>query len=126
MQYVHSFRRHWVDMHIDDRESAFLSEFDPQSCVNCLKTAKIQNAMAYFPSHVGLCYYLTESGKMRKALIGREGTVRRPIRLCHEAGITVFDGSDGLLLHTVPMSTKQYARGCRFSAPSLLFPQKNV
>jgi len=33
-------------MHIDDRESAFLSEFDPQSYVNCLKTAKIQNAMA--------------------------------------------------------------------------------
>ena len=89
MWYESSFRRHLCDMHIDDWDPAFLSEFDPEKYVDCLKAAKIQNAMLYFQSHVGLCYYPTKSGKMHNAFIGREDAMRRLVDLCHENGITV-------------------------------------
>lgn len=89
MWYEKSFRRHLCDMHIDDWDPTFLSEFDPTTYVKCLKAAKIQSAMLYFQSHVGLCYYPTVSGKMHNAFVGREDAMRRLVDLCHENGITV-------------------------------------
>lgn len=100
MWYESSFRRHLCDMHIDDWDPAFLSEFDPDTYVECLKAAKIQNAMLYFQSHVGLCYYPTRSGKMHRALVGREDAMRRLADLCHENGITVT-GYYSLIYNTV-------------------------
>lgn len=89
MWYSNAYRRHLCDMHIDDWDDSFLSEFSPEVYVENLKTAKIQNAMLYFQSHVGLCYYPTESGVMHKAFIGREDMMKRTEQLCHENGITV-------------------------------------
>lgn len=76
-------------MHIDDWDDTFLSELSPETYVENLRTAKIQNAMLYFQSHVGLCYYPTKSGKMHSSFIGKEDTMRRIERLCHQNGITV-------------------------------------
>ena len=89
MWYETSVRRHLCDMHIDDWDERFLSKFSPEDYLSNLKKAKIQNAMLYFQSHVGLCYYPTKSGKMHNAFIGREDMMRRLADMCRAAGIAV-------------------------------------
>ena len=76
-------------MHIDDWDPEFLSKFDPEVYVNNLKLAKINNAMIFFQSHVGLCYWPTKSGKIHNAFLGREDLIRKTVELCHENGIAV-------------------------------------
>ncbi|MBE6550060.1 MAG: hypothetical protein E7670_06490 [Ruminococcaceae bacterium] len=88
--FSNSYRRNLVDMHLEDWDSAFMSEFDPEAYCENLKKAKIKSAMIYFQSHVGYCYYPTKSGKMHSALIGREDAVKRLVDLCHENGIDVI------------------------------------
>ncbi len=89
MWYTNSYRRHLCDMHIDDWDESFLSEFSPEEYYENLKKANIQNAMLYFQSHVGLCYYPTKAGKMHGRFRGKEDAMRRLVRLCRENGITV-------------------------------------
>lgn len=89
MWYKNNFRRHLCDMHIDDWDECFLSEFSPEEYVENLKKAKIQNAMLYFQSHVGLCYYPTKSGKMHNGFKSKEDAMRRLVDLCHKEGISV-------------------------------------
>lgn len=89
MWYKNSYRRHLLDMHIDDRNDEFLSEFSPEEYFENLKKAKIQNAMLYFQSHVGLCYYPTKSGKMHNAFRGREDMMKRLAAMCRKNGISV-------------------------------------
>ena len=89
MWYSNAYRRHLCDMHIDDWDDSFLSKFSPEAYVENLKTAKIQNAMLYFQSHVGLCYYPTKVGVLHRAFLGREDMMKRTEQLCHENGIAV-------------------------------------
>ena len=89
MWYENSYRRHLLDMHIDDWDPAFLSEFSPEEYVKNLKAAKIQSAMIYLQSHVGLCNYPTKTGKIHNAFVGREDTFRRLIDMCRAEGIAV-------------------------------------
>lgn len=89
MWYKNSFRRHLCDMHIDDWNEEFLSKFSPEDYFENLKKAKIQNAMIYFQSHVGLCYYPTKSGKMHNAFKGREDMIKRLVDMCRKNGISV-------------------------------------
>ena len=89
MWYKNNFLRHLCDMHIHDWDPSFLSKFSPESYVKNLKTAHIQNAMLYFQSHVGLCYYPTKSGKMHQGFAGKEDAMQKTADLCHENGISV-------------------------------------
>lgn len=89
MWYKKCYRRHLCDMHIDDWDETFLSKFSPEVYVENLKIAKIQNAMLYFQSHVGLCYYPTKTAKMHAGFVGKEDAMRRLVDLCHENGICV-------------------------------------
>ncbi len=89
MWYKNAFRRHLCDMHIDDWDETFLSKFSPEIYVENLKKAKIQSAMLYFQSHVGLCYYPTKTAKMHAGFVGKEDAMRRLVDLCHENGIYV-------------------------------------
>lgn len=89
MWYQNHFRRHLCDMHIDDWSEEFLSKFSPEEYVENLKLAKINSAMIYLQSHVGLCYFPTKVGKMHNALIGDEGKIKRLIELCKKEGIAV-------------------------------------
>lgn len=89
MWYSNMYRRHLCDMHIDDWNNEFLSKFSPEEYVKNLKTAHIQNAMIYFQSHVGLCYYPTEVGHIHKAFIGKEDMIKKVVDLCHENNIMV-------------------------------------
>ncbi|MBQ2757883.1 MAG: alpha-L-fucosidase [Clostridia bacterium] len=89
MWYSSAYRRHLCDMHVDDWDESFLSRFSPEEYVENLKTAKIQNAMLYLQSHVGLCYYPTDVGVMHRAFRGREDMMKRTEALCHQNGIAV-------------------------------------
>lgn len=89
MWYKNVYRRHLCDMHIDDWSPEFLSKFSPESYLDNLKRAKIQNAMIYFQSHVGLCYYPTKVGKMHNSFIGREDLVQKLCNMCKDNGINV-------------------------------------
>lgn len=89
MWYKNVFRRHLCDMHIDDWDDKFLSAFSPEKYLENLKKAKIQNAMLYFQSHVGLCYYPTACGKMHAAFTGRENMMQRLAAMCKDSGINV-------------------------------------
>lgn len=89
MWYENNYRRHLCDMHIDDWDDSFLSELSPAAYVENLKKARLQNAMLYLQSHVGLCHYPTKNGTMHKAFRGKEDTMRRIVDLCHENNITV-------------------------------------
>lgn len=89
MWYEKNYRRHLCDMHIDDWDESFLSEFSPEVYIENLKKAKIQNAMVYFQSHVGLCCYPTKVARMHNGFIGKEDAMRRLIDLCHKEGISV-------------------------------------
>ncbi|MBQ8431705.1 MAG: alpha-L-fucosidase [Clostridia bacterium] len=97
--YEKSFRRNLVDMHIEDWDERFLSQFSPEDYVENLKRAKIKSAMLYFHSHVGYSYYPTKSGKMHRGLVGREDAMRRLADLCHENGMDVI-GYYSLIFNT--------------------------
>jgi len=89
MWYKNSYRRHLCDMHIDEWNDEFLSKFDPKEYYENLKRAKINSAMIYFQSHMGLCYYPTKAGKVHNAFIGRENAVKELVDLCRNDGIAV-------------------------------------
>ena len=63
MWYTNSYRRHLCDMHIDDWDEKFLSQFSPDAYYENLKKANIQNAMLYFQSHVGLLHIAKLNGR---------------------------------------------------------------
>ena len=89
MWYTTSFRRHLIDMHIDDWSDEFLSQFSVEKYIENLKRGNFQNAMIYLQSHVGLCYFPTKVGSMHKAFVGKEDSIRRLIDKCHENDISV-------------------------------------
>ena len=61
--YSDKYRRHLLDMHISDSSDEYLSQFSPESYYNMLKKAKVQVAMIYLQSHVGICNWPTKTGK---------------------------------------------------------------
>ena len=87
--YQNAFRRHLLDMHIEDWNPAFLSEFSVEDYVANLKRAKVQAAMIYTQSHNGHCYFPTKVGHMHASFKGREDMIRRLVDRCHEEGISV-------------------------------------
>ena len=89
MFYKDLYRRHLLDMHIDDWDDSFLSEFSPEDYAKNLITAKVNYTMVYLQSHAGLCYWPTESGVMHKAFQKDPAAMRRLVELCHENGIRV-------------------------------------
>lgn len=89
MWYSDRYRRLLCDMHLEDWDPAFLSEFSADAYFENLINAKIQNAMLYFQSHVGYCYYPTQSGHMHRAFIGREDSMRQLVDRCRANDIKV-------------------------------------
>ncbi len=66
------YRRILVDMHIADWNDEFLSKYDPRKVADLYAKANVTSAMFYCQSHVGLCYWPTQSGKMHAGLHGRD------------------------------------------------------
>ncbi len=86
--YKKAYRRHLLDMHIEDWDDRFLSEFDPEDYVDNLKRAKIQCAMIYLQSHVGLCNFPTKVAATHKAFVGND-KMKRLLTLCKQNKIAV-------------------------------------
>ena len=95
-----SFRRNLVDMHIEDWDARFLSEFNPEDYYQNLVRANIRSAMIYLQSHVGYCYFPTKVGKMHAGLVGREDAIKRLVELCRAGGIDVI-GYYSLVFNTI-------------------------
>ena len=89
MWFKQSYRRHLCDMHIEDWDERFLSEFDPEVYFQNLKRAHVDAAMIYLQSHVGICNFPTREGRMHRAFVGREGTMAELIGKCHANDIRV-------------------------------------
>lgn len=97
--YKKSYRRNLVDMHIDEWNKEFLSRFEPDAYFQYLMDAKVDSAMLYLQSHIGLCYFPTKSGKMHNAFKDREDAMRRLAEKCRENGIAVV-GYYSLIFNT--------------------------
>ncbi|MGB9683288.1 MAG: alpha-L-fucosidase, partial [bacterium] len=82
------YRRNLVDMHIEDWDERFLSQFDSKRYVELLKIAKVTTAMIYANSHVGYCYWPTKTGYMHRGIKGKD-ILGEMIDLCHKEGINV-------------------------------------
>ena len=75
--YQSSYYRTLLDMHIEDWDASFLSEFDPDYYVEQVKKAQIDAVMIYVQAHTGLCYWPTKSGVMHRSFLGHEDRIRR-------------------------------------------------
>ena len=89
MFYSDLYRRHLLDMHIEDWHSDFLKDFSPETYVENLKTAGINYAMIYLQSHAGLCYWPTRSGVMHRRFETAPNLIKRVVELCRESDIRV-------------------------------------
>lgn len=87
--YSRDWRRHLMDMHIDDWDDAFLADFSPEQYFAYLKRAKVQSPMIYLQSHAGHCYFPTKVGHMHRSFIGHEDRIRRLIEMCRADGMHV-------------------------------------
>ncbi|MBQ8894391.1 MAG: alpha-L-fucosidase [Clostridia bacterium] len=89
MWYSNLYRRHLLDMHIEDWHPDFLRDLSPETYVENLKKAEINYAMIYLQSHAGLCYYPTKVGVIHKRFEREPELMKRMVELCHAAGIRV-------------------------------------
>lgn len=85
--FSHIYRRNLVDMHIEDWDEQFLSQFEPEEYLANLKKAHIQSPMLYLQSHVGHCYWPTQTGHMHRAFVGCEDKMKRLAQLCKNEGM---------------------------------------
>ena len=97
--YKKSYRRSLVDMHIEDWNPEFLSEFSPDDYYNNLLRGKIKSTMIFLQSHVGHCYWPTKTGHMHNALIGNEDIIKKLIDKSRSSGIDVV-GYYSLIFNT--------------------------
>ena len=88
--YQEKLRRTLIDMHIDDWNDSFLSEFSPETYFESLQLAHVNAPMIYVNSHVGLCYWPTQTGQMHRSFIGREDSMKRLFDLCHQSDMAVI------------------------------------
>jgi len=81
-----SYRRILLDMHIPDWDEKFLSKLDPENLVNCYERAGATSVMFPCQSHIGLCYWPTQVGRMHGGIRG-EDLVGRTLALLKKRGI---------------------------------------
>jgi len=86
--YEKTYRRVFLDFHIDDWDKKFLSQFDPEQFADCVTLAKGATATVMANTHTGLCNYPTKVGEMHAGLKGRDA-LGEMIDRCHERGINV-------------------------------------
>ena len=86
--FKNSYRRNLVDMHIENWDPMLLSEFDPEEYARLMKLANVKSVMLYLNSHVGYCYYPTESGYEHEQMKGDK--MGRVIELCRGYGMDII------------------------------------
>lgn len=86
--YKSSYRRNLIDMHISDFDESFLSGFSADSYVQALKKAKVDTAIIYAGSCLGVNFYPTKIGYTHKNLRNRD-ILKETTDKCKEAGLKV-------------------------------------
>ena len=81
-----SLRRLLVDMHIPDWDERFLKDFSPENYGEMMALAKVDTAILYTGSCLGLCYFPTKVGFPHRNLHGRD-FVREVIDSCGKRGV---------------------------------------
>ncbi len=76
-------------MHIPDDDERFLADFDSQMYVDLLERAKVDTAMIYTSSCLGICNWPSPVGPMHRGLKDRD-IVGELIEKCHEKGMNVL------------------------------------
>lgn len=87
--YKTSFRRHLLDMHIPDWHPDFLAKLDAERYVELLEQARVDTAMVYTGSCLGICYWPTPYGHMHDGLQGRD-FIGEMVERCREKDINVI------------------------------------
>ena len=87
--YENNYRRHLCDMHIEDWDDSFLSEFSPEEYLRCLKLAGVKAPMLYFQSHVGYCYWPSKTAHVHRAFEKDPDKMRRLVDACRREGMKV-------------------------------------
>ncbi len=83
-----SSRRLLLDMHIDDWNPEFLSQFDPHVLVENLRLANVPALMIPANTHAGLCSWPTQVGIEHATLKGKD-MLGQVIEACHAAEISM-------------------------------------
>jgi hypothetical protein len=102
--YQSRYRRTLLDMHIEDWDDKFLSQYDPEHYFKQIQKGEINAAMIYVQSHVGLCYWPTKTGVMHRAMIGKEDQVKRLFDLCNQNDIKT------ILYYSEIFNNREYER----------------
>ena len=71
-RYRDSRRRMLLDMHIPDWDDGFLGRYEPMDYVRAAERAGADGVMLYFQSHLGLCYWPTQTGVRHRAARSRD------------------------------------------------------
>lgn len=91
MWFQNDYRRIFMDMHLNDTSSEYLSKLDVDNFVNNLVEADASSVVVKAQSHVGLHYWPSKYGKMHETLKKRNlDYVGEMTKKCHENGINVI------------------------------------
>ena len=86
--YERSFRRCLVDMHIPDWSPEFLAKLDPDEYARLMGESKVDAAIIYAGSCLGLCNWDAPGGRQHGSLKGKD-FLGRVIGGCRERGVKV-------------------------------------
>lgn len=84
----HSYRRNLVDMHINDADPVYLSQYDPVKYVDNLVAARVDTAILYAGNCLGICFWPTSAGHIHQSLNGRD-ILKEVIAECRKRGLHV-------------------------------------
>jgi alpha-L-fucosidase len=87
--YEKTYRRLLFDMHINDWDSQFLSQFDPRAFVEAVKATGATAVTVPANNHAGLCFYPTQVGKEHGTVKGKD-TLGTLIDLLHKNDLEVI------------------------------------
>lgn len=91
MWFENDYRRIFMDMHLNDTNSEYLSKLDVDKFVDNLVEAGASSVVVKAQSHVGLHYWKSKYGKMHETLKKRDlDYVGEMTKKCHEKGIKVI------------------------------------
>lgn len=96
--YKNVYRRNLVDMHIEDWDDEFLSQFSAEEYYQNLVKANIESPMIYLQSHTGLCNFDTNVAQTHRAFKNKE-EIQKLIKLCKKGGMKVV-GYYSLIFNT--------------------------
>lgn len=83
------YRRHLLDMHINDDKETYLFKFNIDDYLKNLKEADIQCAMIYIQAHTGLCYFKSKAARTHAHFLKNPHEIRDLMASCQKAGIKV-------------------------------------